>query len=71
MFCNSARQVKDQTPFAMTMVFSCTNDGAAYIASNEAFDHGCYEVDNRRFVRGTAEKAVENFLDMLNQLHAE
>lgn len=71
MFCNNARQVKDQTPYAMTLVFSCANDAAAYIASTEAFDHGCYEVDNRKFSRGTGEKAVACFLDMLTQLHTE
>ena len=68
MFCNSAQQVKAQTPFAMTFVLSCANNGAAYIASREAFDHGCYEVDNRKFVKGTAEKAVEKFVEMLNEL---
>lgn len=68
MFCNSARQVKDASHYPMTMVFSCANDARAYIASNEAFDHGCYEVDNRRFVRGTAEKAVEHFLAMLQDM---
>lgn len=68
MFCNSAQQVKAQTPFAMTFVLSCANSGAAYIASKEAFDHGCYEVDNRKFVKGTAEKAVEKFVEMLNDL---
>ena len=44
------------------------NSGAGYIASEAAFDHGCYEVDNRKFGRGTAEKAVEHFLEMLNDM---
>ena len=68
MFCNSAQAVKANTPYPMTFVLSCANSGAAYIASTEAFDHGCYEVDNRKFVRGTAEKAVSHFLEMLKDL---
>ena len=70
MFCNSAQQVKAQTPYPMTFVLSCSNNGAAYIASKEAFEHGCYEVDNRKFVKGTAEKAVACFLDMLKDMKA-
>ena len=38
------------------------------VASEAAFDHGCYEVDNRKFGRGTAEKAVSHFLEMLHDM---
>lgn len=68
MFCNSAQAVKANTPYPMTFVLSCANAGHAYIASTEAFDHGCYEVDNRKFVRGTAEKAVDHFVEMLKDM---
>lgn len=71
MFCNSGKAVKDNSPYPMTFVCSCANHGAAYIASNEAFEHGCYEVDNRKFVRGTAEKLVDSFLDMLGRVKNE
>lgn len=68
MFCNSAQFVKANTPYPMTFVLSCANNGAAYIASVEAFEHGCYEVDNRKFVRGTAEKAANRFVEMLKEM---
>lgn len=68
MFCNNAQTVKVQTPFAMTFVLTSANSGAGYIASEAAFDHGCYEVDNRKFGRGTAEKAVSHFLEMLGDM---
>lgn len=68
MFCNNAQTVKAETPFSMTFVLTSANAGAGYIASEAAFDHGCYEVDNRKFGRGTAEKAVEHFLEMLNDM---
>ena len=68
MFCNNAQFVKANTPYKMTFVLTCANHGAAYIASTEAFDHGCYEVDNRKFVRGTAEKAANHFVEMLKDM---
>lgn len=68
MFCNNAQTVKAETPFAMTFVLTSANSVSGYIASEAAFDHGCYEVDNRKFGRGTAEKAVEHFLEMLNDM---
>ncbi|MBQ3252282.1 MAG: neutral/alkaline non-lysosomal ceramidase N-terminal domain-containing protein [Oscillospiraceae bacterium] len=70
MFCNNAQTVKEETPFSMTFVLTSANSGAGYIASEAAFDHGCYEVDNRKFGRGTAEKAVEHFLEMLQDMKA-
>ena len=68
MFCNNAQTVKAETPFPMTFVMTSANSGAGYIASEAAFDHGCYEVDNRKFGRGTAEKAVSHFLEMLHDM---
>jgi len=68
MFCNNAQTVKAETPFRMTFVLTSANSGAGYIASEAAFDHGCYEVDNRKFGRGTAEKAVTHFLEMLKDM---
>lgn len=70
MFCNNAQTVKAETPFPMTFVLTSANAGAGYIASEAAFDHGCYEVDNRKFGRGTAEKAVSHFLEMLHDMKA-
>jgi len=71
MFCNNAQYVKQNTPFAMTFVISCSNNGVCYLASDEAFKHGCYEVDNRIFVRGTAEEAADCMLNMLKEIKNE
>ena len=68
MFCNNAQTVKAETPFNMTFVLTSANSVSGYIASEAAFDHGCYEVDNRKFGRGTAEKAVSHFLEMLHDM---
>ena len=52
----------------MTFILECSNDYVSYIASKEAFDHGCYEVDSRRFVRGTGEAMAERFAAMLQDM---
>lgn len=68
MFAANGMYIKESAPFAMTFVVSCCNHAQAYLASELAFSHGCYEVDTRRFPRGTAEKAAENFVEMLKSL---
>ena len=68
MFCNNAQAVKAQSPYAMTFVMGHSNVTCGYLASKEAFDHGCYEVDNRRFPRGTAEAAENHFHQMLKDM---
>jgi hypothetical protein len=52
----------------VTFVVSCCNGAFAYLASKAAFDYGCYEKDNRKFVRGTAEKVADNFVEMLKEM---
>ena len=68
MFGANGMFVKEYSPYAMTFVVSCANHAQAYLASDLAFTHGCYEVDTRRFPRGTAEKCAENFVEMLKEI---
>lgn len=68
MFGESGMFIKEKAPYAMTFVVSCANHAQAYLASDLAFSHGCYEVDTRRFPRGTAEHLAENFVEMLKEL---
>lgn len=68
MFGASGMYIKEYSPCAMTFVVSCCNGAYSYLASDLAFSHGCYEVDIRRYPRGTAEKLAENFVDMLKEL---
>ena len=69
MFDTNGMTIKQQSPFKMTVICTLANDGFSYIAPEYAFDHGCYEVDMRYFVRGTAEKLVQAYLEMLNSMH--
>lgn len=68
MFGASGMFIKEYAPFPMTFIVSCANHAQAYLASDLAFTHGCYEVDTRRFPRGTAEKCAENFVEMLKEI---
>lgn len=68
MFGVNGMFIKEYSPYAMTFVVSCANHAQAYLASDLAFTHGCYEVDTRRFPRGTAEKVADNFVEMLKEI---
>lgn len=50
------------------LVVSCSNDYKAYMADDTAFNYDIYEVNTRRYGRGTAEKLAENFVEMLKEL---
>lgn len=69
MFDTNGMQIKQGSPFSMTFVLTCANSNLGYIPSEVAFKHGGYAVDVTMFVRGTAEKLVESYLDMLNSLY--
>ena len=68
MFGANGEFIKDFSPFPMTVVASCANGAHSYLASELAFTHGCYEVDNRRYPKGTAELLADNFVEMLKKL---
>lgn len=65
MFCENGKFIKEHAPFPMTVIMSCANNYFSYLASERAFGHGGYEVDSRRFVKGTAEQMAQTLLDML------
>lgn len=68
MFCNNGQFIKAHAGCQVTFVLECSNDYVSYIASREAFDHGCYEVDSRRFVRGTGEEMADRLVAMLRDM---
>ena len=68
MFCKNGMFIKENSPFAATVVATCSNNGFSYLADDFAFTAQCYEVDVRRFPRGTAEKVASEFVAMLEEL---
>ena len=71
MFDTSGVQIKEGSPFPMTIIAECSNGGNGYFPSQFAFDvSGGYECDTTKYVPGTAEKLVESYLGMLETHHA-
>lgn len=69
MFCVNGQYIKENSPFEKTIVMSCANGANSYLASEFAFQHGGYEVDSRKFPKGTAEQMVENHVEMLKEMY--
>lgn len=68
MFDTNGMYIKENTPFDMTFIMGYANSHLGYIASEKAFEYGSYEVDIRRYEKGTAEKLAEQFVTMLKEL---
>jgi len=68
MFNESGMAIKAGSPFKMTVVATCANANYTYIPTLPTFEYGGYEVSMTKFVSGTAEKLVETFGTMLDQL---
>ena len=68
MFDTNGAYIKDNTPVDMTFVLTYANDHVSYVASEKAFDYGCYEADIRRFTKGTAEKVAQTLVDAVAEL---
>ena len=66
MFDTSGMYIKENSPFAMTIVAECSNGGNGYFPSQFAFDvSGGYECDTTRYVPGTAERLADQYVEML------
>ena len=68
MYSVNSCHIKESSPFDMTFIVTSCNTLHGYLAENFAFDYGCYEVDFRRYPRGTAEMVADSFCDMLCEL---
>ena len=70
LFDTSGMQVKTQSPFARTFIVGYSYPSyVGYIPTAEGFANGGYEADNSTFAAGTAEGMVENYLNMLRDMH--
>lgn len=69
LFDSSAKEVKDATPFEMTLIMGYTCGTWGYEAPDWAVEHGCYEVAHGRYELGTADKMMDHYIDTLNELH--
>ena len=65
MYADSAKYVKENSPFGATVVIT---GNSTYIPTIAAYDYRSYEADTSYFVRGSAEKMSEDFVSMLKTL---
>lgn len=65
MFSSNGKYVKDNSPFALTMVFSEANEAWPNIAAKEAYEYGSMESDSSYYAEGMGERIAEVFVDLL------
>lgn len=65
MFSESGKAVRDGSPFPFTFLVT---GNATYVSSETAYDYRCYEADTGLYARGTAEKLVDEYIRMLNEV---
>ena len=67
-FDTNGKFIKDNSPFAMTIIATKANGENGYFPSEFAFNvSGGYECDTTRFVPGTAERLADQYLVMLTE----
>ena len=70
LFCELGAQIKQETPFETTFVCCYSNNIFSYLPTQLGFDHGGYGPNQCRFVPGTGEIIVKEFLNILEKLKA-
>ncbi len=67
MFDANGRFIKENSPYAMTVICTCTNDSRGYMPSETGWKNGGYSVDTCNFCPGIGEQLADCFLEMLRQ----
>jgi hypothetical protein len=69
MFDTSGMEIKENSPFAKTLIAGYAYPGhQGYVPTEDAWTRGGYEVETSNYGPGNAEKLVETYLGMLNDL---
>ena len=69
MFDTSGMEIKEGSPFAKTLIAGYAYPGyQGYMPTELAWENGGYEVETSNYGPGNAEKLVEEYLGMLNEL---
>ena len=67
-FTEIGKAVKEGSPFTLTMPCCCANGYEGYYPSADCFEVSGYEVAVARVAQGTAEKLIENSLELVKSL---
>ena len=68
MFGEQGKYIKDNSPFATTVVMTCGEGDNSYVSNIAGFEYNCYESQVCYYARGTAEQAAKDFVSMLTEL---
>ena len=69
MFDTNGMQIKESSPFAKTIIAGYAYPGhQGYVPTADAWTRGGYEVETSNYGPGNAEKLVDAYLGMLNEL---
>ena len=68
MFGASAMQIKENSPYALTFIISCSQNHLGYLPSMLGWKLRCYEAQITRFAPGTAEQLADEYVDMLKEM---
>lgn len=71
MFSENGKYIKENSPYPMTFVITCSENHQGYLPSRNGFRVECYESHVTVYERGTAEKLAETYVEILNTLKAE
>jgi len=69
MFDTSGMQIKEGSPFDLTVIATCANSGQGYVPSKLGWEHGGYSCDTTRFCPGSGEELAQHYIDLLTKLH--
>ena len=65
MFSEAGIAIRKNSPFENTFLLT---GNFSYIPSKEAYDYQCYEAVTGYYARGTGERLVEEYVEMLNEI---
>lgn len=68
MFSENGKFIKENSPYALTFVATCSEEGQGYLPSVNGFRVECYETHVTTYARGTAEDLADTYVEMLNAM---
>jgi hypothetical protein len=68
MFGVSGRAIKEGSPYDMIFIISCSHNHDGYLPSEYGCKLRCYEAQITKFEWGTAEKLVDEYVALLEEM---
>ncbi len=68
MYDANGLQIKEGSPFALTVIATCANAAQGYVPSALGWEHGGYSCDTTRFCPGSGEELAGHYINLLHKL---